>query len=540
MNDAIRNRRELAGWISKFHEEAGTATPQASEALELLKDDDCLVIVTAHQPNLFPYSGIIRKATLTYVLGQELSRATGLPTVNVFAFADQDFTDDRWVKSALLPDVEKREGALELRATLPPRMMLNAIPKPPEKLLDNWRRDTENWILRKLKPIQRSCESFGINFDPAAEFYNGFREFWSTVQSAYERAESYADFNAFILSNVVNNAWGYDTLFCRFSETQRIFKREFNFLLSRFKEYSQYVKEVSDPWQGQRGGISQLECRLIPFWYHCDCGSKARLTAVENLSLSGRGECVRCGREFEFVFRQTETSDVTPFASRISARAIAMPMVFLDGLKACCYVGGVGGKAYSSQAEYVATRIGIPLPPTVIWRPHDHYLGLGQAEALLTYRSISGGLHLSYCQELRTLLRDKLVQIQQQIAELETEKQKATICIGSDGAQRVAVIRALGAKQDDLRKRSGHSTLARNFGLLENVESVMSMHPSIIDYAINVGLRETSAQWISFLTRNGNLLADPALQTNLPIVIQDLLEATSGNGTRSERNVVIT
>jgi hypothetical protein len=513
MADAIRKRGELATWIDGFHQAAGTATPKIGEALGRLKEAECLVIVTAHQPNLFPYNGVIRKATLVHVIAEELSKTSGLPTVSIFALADQDFTDDRWVKSALIPDVEMREGALQLRASLPLKIMLNSVAKPSEETLENWRRDIEGWMHRKLKSIQRSCDSFGIRLGDSLECYTNFREFWTMVQDAHQRANSYADFNAFVLSMIANHAMEYDTLFCRFSETQRIFNQEFSFLLSRFHEYSQSVKETIRLWGSQAGSVSEVEENMIPFWYHCDCGSKARVTVLSSLPLVGRGECVKCGEEYEIDLHSDTAFDVSSIADRISARAIAMPMVFLNGLKACCYVGGVGGKEYLYQARYVAEAIGIALPPTVTWRPHDYYLGLGQVEALLTYRTLSGTFDLSHCGELKAELQERILQNQKQIAELED--QKVAACAQFKGEEKVARVKAIGAKQDDLRKRYGLSRLARNLGLLENVESIMSMHPSIIDYVVNVGLKETSAQWISFLIKNGNLSSDLSLRTDL-------------------------
>jgi uncharacterized protein YllA (UPF0747 family) len=97
--ETLDARRELADWIRKFHRECGTLTPQVEQALERLNEEDCLLLMTAHQPNLFAYSGVLRKATLNHVLAKTLSERLGVPVVNFFGLADQDFTDDRWVKS---------------------------------------------------------------------------------------------------------------------------------------------------------------------------------------------------------------------------------------------------------------------------------------------------------------------------------------------------------------------------------------------------------------------------------------------------------
>ena len=53
----------------------------------------------------------------------------------------------------------------------------------------------------------------------------------------------------------------------------------------------------------------------------------------------------------------------------------------------------------------------------------------------------------------------------------------------------------------------------RRFEVLENISAVFDMVPSIIDYAVSVGLKETSAQWIVYLEKNGNLISDVPLKT---------------------------
>lgn len=143
-----------------------------------------------------------------------------------FGIADQDFTDDRWVRSALLPDVERRDGLVELRFDMPEKLMLNKVAKPSGEILDDWRNDVKNWMDRKLSSIGRAFRSLGVEFSSEnADLTRNFEGFWTLVEDAYQRAKTYADFNAFMMSRVVNEVWGYGTLFSRFSECQQILAR---------------------------------------------------------------------------------------------------------------------------------------------------------------------------------------------------------------------------------------------------------------------------------------------------------------------------
>jgi hypothetical protein len=526
-SETLSRRQQLSIWIAKFHQESGTMTPGVKQALQRLTMDPCLLIVTAHQPNFFPYGGVIRKATLIYVLAHKLSQALDLPAVSLFALADQDFTDDRWVKSAQIPDIQRRGGTFELRFSAPQKTRLNQVPKPSKNELDDWRHEIENWIHGKLKPIEQFLKSSGATLEVGRELSSNLEDYWMWVERAYYKAASYSDFNAFLLSMIVDHVWGYDTLFCRFSESQRIFEDEFGFLLSHFERYSQYVKEATVPSSEEVGGVSEQEYLSIPFWYHCSCGGKARLAAVKVNPLIGRGQCVRCCREFEFQLGPGK-SELSEIVERISARSIAMPLVFLNGIKACCYVGGAGGRKYLRQANYVARHLGIVLPPVLVWRPLDTYVGIAQLEALMTLGALSGTFDLSQCPELKKSIRVKIDNIQQEVTEIESEKIRLRIS-ELRKEEKSEKIRALGARQDEIRKQRNLSALARNLGLLGNVESVMSLCPSVIDYAINIGLKATSDQWVSYLNEDGRLFPNVPLQTTLSDSLPESLKRSLEN-----------
>ena len=77
----------------------------------------------------------------------------------------------------------------------------------------------------------------------------------------------------------------------------------------------------------------------------------------------------------------------------------------------------------------------------------------------------------------------------------------------------------MSAKQNDVRREAGFPVLMRNLGLLENVAAVMDLYPCVVDYAVNVGLKETSEQWIAFLRGNGSLSSNVSLRTEFDDVV---------------------
>jgi hypothetical protein len=50
------NRKKIAEIAEGFHKNAGTLTPRVKHSLELLANRDVVLIESAHQPTLFPYS----------------------------------------------------------------------------------------------------------------------------------------------------------------------------------------------------------------------------------------------------------------------------------------------------------------------------------------------------------------------------------------------------------------------------------------------------------------------------------------------------
>ena len=520
--EAYEKRVELSRWIRKFHQDCGTLTPHVEDAIEKLKSDSCLFLMTAHQPNLFAYSGVLRKATLNYVLAEKLSESLKLPVVSFFGIADQDFTDDRWVKSALLPDVERRDGVLELRIDLPKKQMLNKVAKPSRQILNSWRNEIKGWFNRELISVERSFKSLGVELSRQNMCLSeNFEDFWRIVEECYEKAETYSDFNAFVMSKIVNVAWGYDTLFSRFSECQQIFEREFCFLLSHFEEYSKYVREATLSPESSRGGVYREEFDTVPFWYHCDCGGKVRLIAEQQgESLFSRGECSRCRKKYKFDFSSKRDPKISEILPRISARSLSMPLVFFDGLRVCCYVGGVGGKMYLRQAKYVAEHMGTSFPPVVVWRPRDIYFGVGQLEALMTFRKLSGTFDVSQCPELEDRLKEKIAGVQKKIDELELRKKELVEHAEVEKEEIIERMKAISARQNKIRRDIGFSVLSRNLKLLQNVKAVTRLYTCIVDYAVNIGLGSTSEQWIAFLKKNGSLSSSVSLKTDFDRFVQ--------------------
>jgi hypothetical protein len=231
---------------------------------------------------------------------------------------------------------------------------------------------------------------------------------------------------------------------------------------------------------------------------------------------------LNCGKEYDIDLGSSQEPNVREILPRISVRSLSMPLVFFEGLRVGCYVGGIGGAEYLRQAKYVAENMGMAFAPVVIWRPKDVYCGVGQLEASLTFRSLSGTSDFSHYQYVKRGLEDKIIQVKKHVEELEFYKKNLANTVGSKSEETIQKIKAASIKQSEIRREAKFSLLERNLKLLENVLAVINLHPCMIDYAVNIGLRETSNQWVAFLNTNGNLSENPILETDLSS-IQNLM-----------------
>jgi hypothetical protein len=499
-------------------------SPSIERRIEDLKSGTGLILMTAHQPNLFAYSGVFRKATLNFVLAKKLESALKIPVVSFFGIADQDFTDDRWVKSCELPAVQRNGGILSIQVKLPEKLMLNQVAKPSRDHLLKWKSEIEEWIAYSARSIKRLCKEPGFQVTRSVSFASELREnfgsFWKIAEDCWNRAEKLSDFNGFLMSKIVNGSWGYDTVFARFSECQQAFVDEFGFLLSHFGDYSRLLKQATEIPHGEdkSGGVSDQEPFLAPFWYHCPCGSKAKLFVERrNGFLLGKGNCLRCQEHYELSFGREDNPDIVNIASQISARAIPMSLAFFNGLRPSCYVGGVGGISYLVEAEHVANGLGIPFPPIAVWRPHDKYLGVGQMEAVLELKRICSDLGAWDLSTAKGLLESRIREIHERLDELEEQKKRIAEELREHLSDRELKeeIRKVSMSQTKVIRSSDLPVVSHELKILENVLTVLDLIPSIIDYAVNVGLKDTSDQWMRHLGEKGSLESDICLESVL-------------------------
>lgn len=145
------NRQILANIASKFHEEAGTLTPQVTKCMQKLRDRTSQIFVTTHQPNLFAYGGIFKKTLLLNCLKNTIldRLKDNIRIINMFVVVDHDFMDENWIRVAQLPSIRYKYGIFELRFPVNNFRrwsMVCKMPPPERRQLDYWKIQIMSWI----------------------------------------------------------------------------------------------------------------------------------------------------------------------------------------------------------------------------------------------------------------------------------------------------------------------------------------------------------------------------------------------------------
>jgi hypothetical protein len=492
-DDTMRDKRKaFAEHVKAFHRDS---------QIPLQLDYEGIVLMSAHQPNFLPYSGVVRKTVLVHAVAEQLRERLECPVIELFCFADQDFANERWFREAQLPSVRNRNGTLALHLPVSPTFnnkLMCRVPKPRSDDVAKLRSEIERWTSESLDSVTKHATRLGLPI-PDVDLDTG--NISDVVERAYERSTNAADFNAFFLAYLIEQS-GYKTAFARFSECQQVFGDEIAFLLENYDRYARLMAE------SQKNRTTKPP---MPIWYHCPCGGKADVEMIPPNTLSAK--CRACATLTEFP--GDLRSALEQMLPNVSLRAEAM-LIGFSGIGVSFYVGGYGGTEYLGRAEKIARGLRMRFPVVSVWRPKDVYGGIGQLDAILELLRVRSKYNLVKDMQCDlALVQDELDDI---LADID-----GVICAFDNLKSAVANRKLDGFKekiativtmQNELKTRFERNQIARDRSIIGNTSKTLTLIPSVIDYAINIGIRSTFAQWLSALEAGKDLNADVPLRTN--------------------------
>jgi hypothetical protein len=514
-NDFVLNNRiKLQKFIRKFHLDADTMTVGVSNKITSLSDPVTKLFVSIHQPNLFAYSGVFKKIVLLQAVKdiiekQEEEKSPSKKIVNFFLIVDHDFIEDMWIRIAQLPSVKHSLGRLELRLPVSNSkrwQMVCNTPPPGRTVLDQWKKQIISWI-------KKNSSSYAVSSPPnKLRLLDNFDQFWSEVELSYQKARSYSDFNSFLMSQIVNKVWGYDTLFVRLTDISSVFEDGFRYLISNFNLYSDAFRKAEGMFlrHGIDTGVSSSSYLNAPVWVHCKCGSKAPvkihekqvLERTEGQEIMLKGICISCKNDVHVNLGKKYTTDLLKeeVFHRLSPRAIPILLLLSRDLGITCYASGTGGSMdYAVVGSMVFKELSVNIPLTVIWSSKDIYYGIGQSEALELVQLTTQSDIVPYLESLK----QKDAEYRNRIIPIIAERDHRI----KSGESIQKVLEDLFSLKEEQRK------IRRIIKMTQKVKNAINMSPCFVDYAVNFGVANTEIQWRENLLNNSNLASPLVMKT---------------------------
>ena len=484
------NRNNLKEVVFKFHKKAGTLDEKIKRQIEVLGYQKAKIIVGIHQPNLFAFSGVFKKIILLQALTNHL-RKTDSDIVPLFLIIDHDFMGDKWMHIAKLPSVRSTSGVLDLRYPINEsnRWKISSRAEPPSRsLIKDWENQIYNWIKNSKNLSKEEIKSL----------YARYNDFWSVVEESISIADTYSEFNSIIMSKIVNSIWGYDMLFVNMSDMSTVFKGGYNYLLSENDTYLQSLdrSEAFFRTHGIYTGVSANLNKHSPLWLHCSCGSKAssKIRYDDNGGATLIGKCMSCKKNLSlFIGKKGRATIPEEKLSTVSPRAIPILLLLSRELAISGYISGTGGSiGYTLVGKRVFDDLKVKLPTMVLWAGNDVYTGFAQKEAS-NYLSENEITNIS---NFVIEIDEKYQQLRNKIEPLIRKR----ALIYKDKEQFEELIQQLFANKQEQRRIK---ELQRN---VQKSRNALKLKPCIIDYAVNIGIKQVEREWSAKLVHNKDLM----------------------------------
>ncbi|VFJ12345.1 bacillithiol biosynthesis protein BshC [Candidatus Nitrosocosmicus franklandus] len=491
VNDEVvySNREKLKGVVTKFHKKAGTLDNKILKQVETLGEKDIKIVVGIHQPNLFAFSGVFKKIVLLQVLSNHI-RKTNPKVVPLFLIVDHDFMGDKWMHIAKLPNVRSSSGILDLRYPIneTTRWKVSSKTEPPTRsLIKDWEDQIYSWIKNSKNLTKQEIKSL----------YARYKDFWNIVEESFAVAESYSEFNSIIMSKIVNSVWGYDVLFVNLSDMSNVFKRGYNYLLSENDTYIESL-DKSEGFFRSRGiftGVSPNLDKHSSLWIHCNCGSKAssKIRYDDNHGATLIGKCMSCKKNLSlFIGKKGNASIPEDKLSLVSPRAIPILLLLSRELSITGYISGTGGSiGYTLVGKKVFDDLKVKLPTMILWAGSDVYTGFAQKEA-------SNYLSENNITNISNFVIDIDLKYNELKNKIEPLIRKRSM-IYNDKEQLNELLKDLFTYKQEQREIK---QLQKN---VQKSRNALKLKSCIIDYAVNIGLKQIENEWAENLVKNNDL-----------------------------------
>jgi hypothetical protein len=389
-----------------FHERAGTATNGVLNNIEGISDDTPRIRV-AHQANLFPSLGVASQFFLLQTLAQNLNEQHMTNPSQLFIIVDYDEARDQRFRVAHFPNVRGQMGSTFLSSAIHHSLLGNpmwSIAKPERATVEEWVAKLSSLTRQDLKSLsQENLSTEFVEQESISEKEKGSIEknveiLKDLIWTAFERADTLVEFNAFFLSYIVNIYWKMPVAFVFGSKLQPLMLKGYELLIEHWPEISTRAQSSLRYFQEHnvliKSSIVKASPAVLPIWITCSgqyngatCFRRLPLNITSNTQLIAYSHCERCGADYRFDLGTYKKVQLEPLLNHNLA-----PRILLDNLLDTVSLGIVGGVGYAGQAEhmlltnYIASKVADSweTPPHILWQPKGFFYGLTECRALRT------------------------------------------------------------------------------------------------------------------------------------------------------------
>ena len=313
-----KHNAEIADFIELFHTKSGFLSEEIFNRTNELRNGANIVLM-AHQPNLFPTVAIIEPIFYLVESCKLAQERTGRSYLPVFMFVDYDAADDKRFKKCSIPVISKPyKKHLSLKGTSLARkdVMFN-IEKPPLEVVEGW-----------IEGFRVAAKQFVKSSHYSSYFNNYFKEIRTFILKCYNNANTFSEFNEFILNAIVNHFWDMSVLFYEGHIQYSTIGNEFDNLINNQDKLNELLNEALEVLLKENVYISMKprQSNINRIWYYQpECGRRCY------------GFCESC-----------ENRNIPKIQPRYR-----LPDVICDNILDYLYIGKSGAVGYYKQAEHV-------------------------------------------------------------------------------------------------------------------------------------------------------------------------------------------
>jgi len=383
--------KALAEVAYEFHQKARTLTSNVESNLALLASGAPRLRM-AHQINLFPSMSITGQLILLNVIAKVLNSRYGISSAQIYLALDYDRAEDRRFRVSHFPDAARDGGSLCLTGAVSSRYFnkpMWVVPKPPQELVRNWLNQINYSITENLAILRKK----GFYESQRGKMYANFNLMENIVWRAYDQASSLVEFNAYVLSSIVNGEWNLPVAFMLGSKIQPLMKNGYEFIISKYPQILSATLDAYDYLRGQgiilKGKQENLQ-RTLPIWFVCpNCNERLEACYDGEIdALISYSYCHCCNTEYKFELGTIQQ----PQLDNMVRSGKITPRIILDNLLDLVSLGVIGGSGYIGQAEhllitnYVASKLGFVLSPQILYSPKMLYNSLVECRASIVIK----------------------------------------------------------------------------------------------------------------------------------------------------------